>query len=132
MTFPIEDIDDKAKLFYRINKNFIDHGISDSNEKIKPWAFDPYPRGVLEMSVNWEKYCSALETKMKAKMGPDKYWVVSFVSWNIRKSNLWLKVTHAPSKDNRSHSIIHDVQSEANDPEVRLFLRRICVWEISI
>lgn len=131
MTFPIETIDNEAKLYYRIHKNYIDKRVHHLNERIKPWAFNPKPTpSSVELSTNWEKYIDANWAKQLAKK-PEENWIVSFICWHIRSSWLDLKVTHQPLK-HRSHSIIHEIQSEPNDLEERLFLRDICTWEIQI
>jgi len=126
-----EKIPDDSKLFYRIHQSYIDTEESDNIKKIKPGAFDPCPRpDSVELSVNWDKYSDASKTKVNSRK-PKKNGVVSFVAGTIRKLPLNLNVKHQPTS-NRAHSIIHDVLSTANDPEVRLALRKNCAWEITI
>lgn len=131
MNFPIEDIPDNSILFYRIHQVNIDSEEPDPKKKIKPGAFDPQPKPTsTEMSVDWERYSTALETKNRANV-PDKNGVVSFNSTDVRQSPTPLKVSHKPTI-NRAHAIIFDVLPNANDPEMRIKLRRICTWVIPI
>lgn len=129
--YAIESITDDCKLFYRIHEINVVRDESDPKRKIKPSAFDPMPKPKsVEMSVNWNRYITAEETKNNAKV-PEKNGVLSFITKNIRNSPIKLNVTHKPTT-NRAHSIIHDVVSEKNDPEIRLLLRESCSWEIHI
>ena len=129
--YTIEEIPNEAILFYRIHTEYIDREENDDKKKIKPSAFDPQPKPHgTEMSVGWKKYCSAQDIKDRAKK-PEKIGVVSFNSTEVRESPTVLNVAHRPTS-NRDHSIIFDVLSDANDPEIRIKLRRICQWEIPI
>ncbi len=130
MNFPIEVIPDKSFLFYRIHKVYIDSEEVDEKKKIKPAAFDPQPRpNSLELSVEWDKYSTALETRNRAK-NPLANGVVSFYTCKVRQTPP-LKVEHKPSK-NQAHSVIFDILPTANDPEIRIKLRKICSWVIKI
>lgn len=130
MNFPIEVIPDNSFLFYRIHKTYIDTEVIDAKRKIKPAAFDPQPRlKSVEMSVDWDKYSTALETRNRAR-NPEMNGVVSFETSKVRQTPP-LKVEHKPS-NNRAHSIIFDVLPNANDPEIRIKLRKICSWVIEI
>ena len=129
--YPIEEIPNEAILFYRIHTEYIDREENDDKKKIKPSAFDPQPKPHgTEMSVGWNKYCSAQNIKDRARK-PEKNGVVSFNSTKVRESPPALNVAHRPTS-NRDHSIIFDVLSDVNDPEIRIKLRRICQWEIPI
>lgn len=131
VSFVVEEINNDQKLFYRIHIVNIDTEIEDSKLKIKPSAFDPQPTPhSVEMSVNWAKYSSANDTKNSARK-PEKNGVLSFIANDVRNTPLNLKVSHKPTT-NQAHSIIHDVVSEQNDPELRMNLRSICNWEIEI
>lgn len=131
ISYQIENIDDAHKLYYRIHQINIDLDITDPKLRIKPSAFDPQPKPhSVEMSVNWEKYADAEFTKNQAKK-PELNGVLSFTTINIKNSPVNLKVSHKPTR-NQSHSIIHEVLSEKNDPEIRMNLRSICNWEIKI
>lgn len=131
VVFQIEDINNDDKLFYRIHIIYIDPEIEDSKLKILPSAFDPQPKpNSVEMSVNWDKYSTAEETRNQARK-PEKNGVLNFITSNVRNTPISLSVSHKPSSK-RAHSIIHDVVSEENDPEIRMKLRGICNWEIEI
>ncbi len=129
--YEIEVISDECKLFYRIHEINVDKSQSDPKRRIKPSAFDPMPKpNSVQMSVNWAKYMTAEETKNTARV-PEKNGVLSFITYQIKSSPINLNVTHQPTH-NRAHSIIHDVVSEKNDPEIRLLLRDACKWDIYI
>jgi hypothetical protein len=131
ISFEIEEIGNDQKLFYRIHQLNIDSEIDDPKLKIKPSAFDPQPKpNSVEMSVNWEKYSTAEFTKNQARK-PEKNGVLSFITKDVRNIPVNLNVSHKPTA-NQSHSLIHDVVSEQNDPEIRMNLRTICKWEIQI
>lgn len=131
MAFPIEQIPDADKLYYRIHTQYIDHTETDSKKKIKPGAFDPIPKpDGTEMSVDWSKYSTPTDTKNRARK-PEKVGVVSFNVEEVRSKPTSLKVAHRPTL-NQAHSIIFDVLPDANNPEIRINLRRICKWEIAI
>lgn len=131
MSFPIEQIPDSDKLYYRIYSRDIDNTESDSKKRIKPGAFDPIPKPYgTEMSVNWCKYSTPSDTKNAARK-PEKTGVLSFVAGDVRSEPTSLKVEHRPTQ-NQAHSIIFDVLPDANNPEIRINLRRICNWEIVI
>ncbi len=131
MSFPIELIPDTDKLFYRIHTQYIDYTESDAKKKIKPGAFDPIPKpDGTEMSVDWSKYSTSIETQNRARK-PERVGVVSFVVGEVRSQPTLLKVEHRPTL-NQAHSIIFDVLPNANNPEIRINLRRICQWEIEI
>lgn len=131
MVFPTEQLPDTDKLFYRIHIQYIDYAESDSKKKIKPSAFDPIPKpNGIEMSVDWSKYSAAIDTKNRAR-NPEKVGVISFVVSEVRSKPTSLNVGHRPTQ-NQAHSIIFDVLPDANNPEIRINLRRICNWEIEI
>lgn len=128
--FDIEEIGDDQKLFYRVHIVNIDENETDEIKKIKPIAFDPKPKGSEEMSVNWEKYITAEETKKEAR-SPEKTGILSFISGVLRANPINLNVTHDPHPT-RSHSIVHNIVSRQNDAEIRIKLRNVCKWEIAI
>ncbi len=133
--YPTEEIPNDAIVFYRIHEQYIDREENDGKRKIKPSAFDPFPKpDGTEMSVDWSKYSSAQALKERARK-PEKNGIVSFDVASVRESPTPLKVEHRPTypdPDNQAHSIVFDVLSDSNEPEIRIKLRRICQWEISI
>ena len=75
------------------------------------------------MSVDWEKYSTAIEARDRAR-NPAVNAVVSFVAGEVRQ--IPQQVEHDPLPHNEAHSdIIGD-----KTPEVRVKLRRILSWEI--
>lgn len=131
MAYPIEEIPDNNLLFYRIHIVNIDTSETDKKKKIKPVAFDPQPKPTsTQMSVDWSKYSSALDTQNRAKI-PEKNGVLSFNSTQVREAPQPLEVRHSPST-NQAHSLIYDIPPEKNNPEIRIKLRRICDWAIEI
>ena len=136
--FPTEIIASNQSLYYRINKVNIE--IEETGKKrIKPVAFDPMPKpDSVELSVEWSKYTTPEETKQRARK-PENNGVLSFNSDKIRNKPVNLDVRHHPTQlnpitgyHNQSHSLVFNVLSAENDPEIRLKLRDICEWEIYI
>lgn len=131
MSFPEESIPDESRLFYRIHEIYIDPDQTDPKKRIKPGAFDPQPKpDGTEMSVDWDKYATAMDTRNRARK-PEKNGVVSFVAGQVRQSPTPLHVSHKPTA-NKAHAIIWNVLPHSNHPEIRIKLRRICQWEIPL
>lgn len=117
----IEEIPDEDKLFYRIHKDFCRGG------NLVPGAFREIRDG---MSTDWEKYSTPTISICRAKKPIDN-GIVSLIVKSIRNMNL--EVIHKPSAYNRAHSIVKGKERKIqDDPEVRLKLRRISMWEINI
>jgi len=133
--FPLEEIPDEDFLYYRIHKTKIDFDEFDEKKKIKLLAFDPQPKGSTEMSTDWSKYSSPMESQNRAKVPADN-GIVSFHVFKVRNSPYPLTVRHDPTLSehfkNRAHAIILEVPPRNNDIGVRLKLRDICCWEIPI
>lgn len=119
--YDIEEIPDEDKLFYRIHKDFYRRG------NLIPGAFREIRDG---MSADWERYSTPTTSICRAKRPIDN-GIVSLLVKNIRDMNL--EVIHKPSEKNRAHSIVKGKTKKIqDDPEVRLKLRKISVWEINI
>ncbi len=110
----IEEIPDDNKVFYRIHKSFFREG------KLIPGAFREIRDG---MSADWEKYSTPADSICRAKK-PEDNGIVSLLVGNMRKTDL--EVTHRPSEENRSHSIVKGREKRIqDDPEVRLKLMKM-------
>lgn len=87
------------------------------------------------MSTDWHKYSSAIELQNRARV-PEDNGIVYFNVGEVRNAPFPLFVKHDPTLTehfkNRSHSIVLDVPPRKNDIGIRLKLRDICKWEISI
>jgi hypothetical protein len=82
------------------------------------------------MSTDWEKYATPEETRNRATKNSGIYGVVSMVTGEVRKVPNQ-KVEHTPNyPTNRAHTDVFGDKS--SDPEVRVLLRRISVWQIPI
>lgn len=75
------------------------------------------------MSVNWDKYASAQETRSQAKT-PDDNAILSLNVGSIRKIN-GLDVKHTPESENRAHSDVNLPSRGEELTEVRVLLHRI-------
>jgi hypothetical protein len=135
LEFPIEDIPNEDLLYCRIHEVNIDHEETDIFKKIKLIAFDPHPKGSTQMSTNWHKYSTPLMLQQLAKV-PEKNGVVSFPVEAVRKIPYPLQVIHDPISTelfrNQAHSLVLDIPPRKNDIGIRVKLRDICSWEISI
>jgi hypothetical protein len=67
------------------------------------------------MSTDWSKYSTPLESRSRAKK-PEQNGIVRLNVGNLKQ--LKLTIVHAPSKDNRAHSLVKGVE----DVEIRLKL----------
>jgi hypothetical protein len=77
------------------------------------------------MSTDWHRYATPAETRDRGRV-PAENGVVSLQVGHVR--SLRQLVEHTPSDANRAHT---DVIGEKSD-EVRMKLRRLAAWEISI
>ncbi len=93
-----EEISDKDSLFRRICKTMLE------GEQILPAAFKVRPQDKGCISVDWEKYSTPYDT-IKRSIVKDYNGCISVKAGNVR--SIELEVEHKPSKDNRSHSVIH-------------------------
>ena len=116
--WPREAIPDEAKLYMRVPRAHID----PLTAQPIPGAFHDIEGG---MSVDWERYSTAVDTLRRARRTDWQGAVLSLVAGNVR-SHPTLKVEHTPMRENQAHS---DVLGK-KDPEARLHLRRIYCWEI--
>lgn len=133
--FSIEEIPDSDLLYYRIHEVNIDEDETHPIKKIKLVAFDPHPKGSTQMSTNWHKYSTPLDLQQLAKV-PEKNGVVSFVVEKLRNTPYPLEVIHDPvlteNFRNQAHTLVFDIPFRKNDIGIRVKLRDICSWEISI
>ena len=125
MAFPIEEIPNTDKVFLRIHKVNLNLDKEEEKEKIKPYhSFEQ--KGEDGLSVDWSKYATAENTKLRAKK-PEDNGVVSFSVNQLR--DVSLTVVHKP-QNYQAHSLIKDIPKKINDLGIRLILRDICKWEI--
>lgn len=133
--FPIEEIPNSDLLYYRVHEVNIDAEETHPLKKIKLVAFDPHPKGSTQMSTNWNKYSTPSELQQLAKV-PEKNGVVSFPVEKVRNNPYPLQVTHDPiwteHFKNQAHALVLDIPPRKNDIGIRVKLRDICSWEISI
>jgi hypothetical protein len=133
--FAIEEIPNEDLLYLRIHEVNIDFEEMDAYKRIKLVAFDPHPKGSTQMSTNWNKYSTPLDLRELAKV-PEKNGVVSFPDDAVRKIPYPLHVIHDPISTetfiNQAHTLVFDVPQRKNDIGIRVKLRDICSWEITI
>ena len=133
--FPIEHIPDEDLLFYRVHAVNIDLEEQHPTKRIKLVAFDPHPKGSTQMSTNWKRYSTPLELQQLAKV-PEKNGVVSFEVGKVRNVPCPLQVIHDPILTehfrNQAHALVLDIPQRKNDIGIRVKLRDICSWEITV
>ena len=113
LKWPIEEIPDADSVFMRAHRDNFRDG------ELQPGAFKDRGNG---MSVNWDKYSSAQETKRQATKTPDNNAVVIMVVRDIRDIDD-LKVKHTPQPLNQAHSDVHGLLSgREHRTEMRLLL----------
>ena len=110
-SWPAEGIPYAERLFMRAHRVFFRGG------ELAPGVFRDHGDG---MSVDWERYSSPEETRLRARE-PEDNAVVQMVTGEVRAIPP-LTVEHRPIRENRAHSEVLGTK----DPEVRVKLRRIC------
>lgn len=134
--WPKEEIPDEASLFMRLHRCFI------LQNDVGPNAFREHGGG---MSVDWNKYSTALETRNRGRGSPLDNGVISMIAGAVRAIE-GLVVEHAPIQENlldeigdaipsnRAHSEVLGISSGSAEKktERRLKLSRIWRWEIQI
>lgn len=115
LRWPIEEIPDADSVFMRARREHIRDG------ELLPGVFKD--RG--GMSVNWDKYASAEDTKKQASKNPDHNAVISMPVVEIRKIDD-LRVEHTPETTNQAHSDVFGLPQKGEQlTEVRFLLRKI-------
>ena len=114
LSFPVEEIPDADSLFMRAHRSLLRDGA------IVPGVFRAHGGG---MSVDWDKYSSPLDTRMRARKPLDNA-VLALIAGEIR-SKAGLAVTHAPEPENRAHSDVIMPENEEDLTEARIKLGRI-------
>ena len=119
--YPVEDIPNDDKLYYRAHKMYIRDGL------LTPGVFREIEDG---MSADWEKYSTPEQTRQRASKNHLQNGIVSFITGQLR-NKLNLEVLHSPSRENRAHSLIKGKEKKIqHNPEIRLKLLNVCQWEI--
>lgn len=114
-SWPVEDIPDNDKLFYRVNKK----GLHDN--ELLPSIFREREGS---MSVDWSKYSTAEETRARAPIPKDN-GVVMLIASEIRGIDE-LTLIHDPIVNNRAHSGVMGLgdKSVKGDEKIRKLQRR--------
>ena len=114
--FAVEAIPDEALVFMRAHKTRIKNGLPT------PSAFAPKGNG--RLSVEWEKYATPEQTRLRGKV-PEDNAVVQMVTGQIRGIREDLDVEHVPLETNQAHSEINIPLDHVEQTQVRLLLNRI-------
>lgn len=124
--FPIEQIPDESAVLLRVHKSRMRDGMP------APGAFTPNGEG---LSVDWDKYSTAVQARARAKK-PAENAVVRLVVAEIRAIEIEnhgeLEVEHRPLTENPAHSEVPFPHPERGDSwlEARVRLNRIANVEI--
>lgn len=99
------------------------------NGELAPGVFKAQGDG---MSVDWDKYSTAEQTRLRAKK-PDENAILSLPVISIRNIKP-LRVEHEPDPqaDNRAHAEVFDMPKAEQLTETRIKLLRIAVVAIPI
>ena len=115
LAWPIEQIPDDDFVFMRAHRVHFRQG------KLGPGVFRAQGEG---MSVNWEKYASAEETRRQARRNPEENAIIRMSVLGIRRVDD-LRVEHAPEIANRAHSEVYGLSGNPELTELRVLLLRI-------
>lgn len=121
LKWPIEEIPDADSVFMRAHRNNFRDG------ELLPGVFRVHNTG---MSVNWDKYASAEETKQQASKNPEHNAVISMPVMSIRGIDD-LRVEHTPKPSNQAHSDVLGLLGE-HRTEIRLLLLGIKIIVIPL
>lgn len=113
-----EEIPDPARLHMRAHKSYFRNG------KLLPGVFKDQGIG---MSTNWEKYCSSVEARLKAKVPCDNA-IIAIEAVSARRVAMIVKHTPDIQRQDRSHT---DVIGEKSN-EVRMALLDSVIWCIQL
>lgn len=118
----VEEISDEDRMFYRIpQKQLGPEGIHEGVFRDR--------RGD-GMSVDWEKYSTAQQTRERGRLDADEYGIVAFVAGQVRAIRVPpLSVVHHPVEGNQAHSHIHGINGAKDMARLKLF-RLVKGWEI--
>jgi hypothetical protein len=117
-----EDIPNDANLFLRVHVNQVPDG------KLHPGIFREKEGS---MSVDWEKYSTAQESRSRAKK-PERNGIVALNAGGVRSVDE-LQVKHEPDEErkNRAHSSVHGLYDPAaQNPDVRKTMIRAELFKI--
>jgi hypothetical protein len=132
----LETIPDPSSLFYRVHRNYVRNGLG-------PHIFSSRSGA---MSVDWCRYSSAEESRLRAKT-PSDNGVVALKCHEVRSSTsatplLTLLVEHSPIQanntgnlpPNRSHTDVKAINCLIEETTVRYKLWNACgrQWKISV
>jgi hypothetical protein len=122
LAFPVEEIPDADAVFMRA------HRMHFSGADLKPGVFRAQQGS---MSVNWNKYASAEDTRQQARKNPEQNAVISLLVGGIRKIRD-LDVKHMPDYSNRAHSEIILPTDDEDLTEARVMLHRLAIIVIPL
>ena len=95
--FPVEEIPGRHRVFHRVHRAFME------GDEILPGAFRD--SGKDPMSVDWEKYSTAEQTRQRARKPPEN--AVVSVRSGVIQAMPELKLGHEPLSDNRAHCRVY-------------------------
>lgn len=98
LRWPIEEIPDADSAFMRAHRDHFRDG------ELQPGVFRNHGNG---MSVNWDRYASAEETRQQARKDPQHNAVISMPVIRIREIND-LRVEHTP-EPTTEHTLMFSV-----------------------
>ena len=119
--FPIEMIPDAASVFMRAHRDFFVRG------ELQPGVFRNRQGA---MSVDWDKYSNAEQTRDRARSNPLDNAVISMRVGGMRAINS-LDVVHVPLEGNQAHSE-SVLPADETLTETRVHLLRLSVMEIPL
>ena len=110
VNWPVEDIPDDDSVYMRAHRMFF-------RPTLQPGVFRSQDGG---MSVDWEKYSSPVDTRLRGKKPYDNA-VISLPALGIRDINN-LALEHTPEQENRAHSDVFGLVNSEDLTEARILL----------
>ena len=116
LAWPVEEIPDSDSVFMRAHRMHFRDG------KLAPSVFREQDGA---MSVNWDKYATAEQTRQRSRKNPRDNAVLSMPVVGIRLIDS-LRVEHTPEQENRAHSDVCGLPADREQlTEIRVLLLRI-------
>lgn len=118
----VEEIPHEDRVFFRVPRSQMRH-----EDRLHEGVFRDRGDG---MSVDWEKYSTANETRARGRLPPEDYGILAFLVGAIRGIRTpQLTVVHEPLEENQAHAGVHGVNANKTMARLKLFAL-VDGWEV--
>ena len=103
--WPIENVPDEARLFYRVHVNSLHNG------ELVPAVFRPLDGG---LSTDWDRYCLTSHAARNRAHTPADNGIITLIAGPVRAVDE-LRVEHTPQDDNQAHTEVFGMELDGAD-----------------